>query len=125
MRRLVFAGCALALLAATPLVWAQAPAAGGAGAAAGAINVNLTPAQQASLREALMANFPQPVREQVNVAVGTVVPATFPWRACPDSATNIIQALRGPGCRFFLLPDGRLAVVRFDTRAIVYVVPAA
>jgi hypothetical protein len=118
----------MALLSATyvPLAQATSAGGGGAGASAGAINVNLTPPRQTQLREALMYNFPQPVKDVgFNMSVGTVVPATFPMRACPDEATNIITELRGPGCRFFLHSDGRLAVIRFDTRAIVYVVPAA
>jgi len=113
---------------------AGAPAgAGGAGGAAGAgaggnttnVTVNITPEQRTQVRELIVAEKPQPVTNVTfNIVVGVAVPQTVTLHACPARLLDLVTGLKPIGCQYFILADGRIVIVRPDTKLIVLVIAA-
>jgi hypothetical protein len=77
------------------------------------------------VRTVIMGERPEPVTNiNFTINVGVAVPQVVVLRTCPARVIDLVTGLRVPGCRYFLLPDGRIVIVRADTRAIVLIITA-
>ncbi len=94
------------------------PSAGGNMGAAASIDVS--PDKQSQVRKIIVAEKTEPVHVNFNIAVGSVVPATVNLNACPAEVISLVPDFSA-GCEYIVLADGRIAIVRPDTRLIVLV----
>lgn len=85
----------------------------------------MTTEQRTQIRQVIIAEKPEPVTNVTfNIVVGTVVPQTVTLRACPATIITFAPEFRTIGCRYFILADGRIVLVRPDTFTIILVVTA-
>ena len=57
----------------------------------------------------------------LTVRLGLAVPAGVPLQACPSAVTALVADLRGAGCAYFLIADGRIVIARPATRRAILV----
>jgi hypothetical protein len=86
----------------------------------------VTAEQRTQVRQAIVAESAPRVNVTFNISIGTVIPQPqlTVLRACPAPILTFLDQLRTWGCRYFVLPDGRIVLVRADTNVIVLIIAA-
>ena len=89
-------------------------------AANAAPNFNVTVQQRTQIGDAIRSLRVRPARPEFSVRIGTVVPRHFALRPLPAPLLKIVPRYRG--YLFFVLPDGRIAIVQPRTLRIVAII---
>ncbi|MDP9587957.1 UNVERIFIED_ORG: hypothetical protein J2W19_000503 [Shinella zoogloeoides] len=85
-------------------------------------SIDITTEQRTELRNVIVETKAEPVKLDIDVNVGVVVPRTVELRPLPPRIIEIVPAYRG--YEYFVLVDGRIIIVEPGTLKVVYVISA-
>lgn len=85
-------------------------------------SIDITTEQRTEIRNVIVETKAEPVKLDIDVNVGVVVPRTVELRPLPPRIIEIVPAYRG--YEYFVLVDGRIIIVEPGTLKVVYVISA-
>ena len=85
-------------------------------------SIDITTEQRTEIRNVIVETKAEPVKLDIDVNVGVIVPRTVELRPLPPRIIEIVPAYRG--YEYFVLVDGRIIIVEPGTLKVVYVISA-
>jgi hypothetical protein len=86
------------------------------------VEINVSADKKQEIHQTIIALNIAPIQPTFAINVGVAVPVSVNLTSCPAHIVDLVPDLGVVGCDFFVLADGRIVIVRPDTRLIVLVV---